>query len=215
MKWLDHSNLKNRHAPLSPSQPSWFRADYSQDQLKRKFVSEYITAAGTSIHAIAEKYISSKVKITKYMKMSIQVDMDAAGIPRSIINADDIFINLQNYVNDAVGFRMDPEVKLYYSDSIFGTADAISYNNGVLRIHDLKTGDGPTHIEQLQVYAALFCLEYHKKPNEIDMELRIYQNNDILYYKPTVEEIVPLMDKIVQFDKTLNNLNQSIMNKLI
>ncbi len=210
MKWLDHSNLKNRHAPLSPSQPSWFRADYSQDQLKRKFVSEYITAAGTSIHAIAEKYISSKVKITKYMKMSIQVDMDAAGIPRSIINADDIFINLQNYVNDAVGFRMDPEVKLYYSDSIFGTADAISYNNGVLRIHDLKTGRGPVHMEQLLIYAALFCLEYMVNPKDISVELRIYQNDEVNVYAPTYEELRNAVDRIVYCDNEFAKFKEEL-----
>ena len=47
---------------------------------------------------------------------------------------------IYSYVNDAIGYKMSTEVVLYYSDRFFGTADAISFRNGVLRIHDLKTG---------------------------------------------------------------------------
>ena len=61
-------------------------------------------------------------------------------------------------------------------------------------------------MEQLEVYAALFCLEYKIKPSDIDMELRIYQNDQILYHNPTAEDIVPIMDKIVH----LNNLLEKI-----
>ena len=110
------------------------------------------------------------------------------------------------YVNDAIGFKMSTEVVLYYSDRFFGTADSICFRNGMLRIHDLKTGKTPVHMEQLEVYAALFCLEYKVKPSDIDMELRIYQNDQILYHNPTAEDIVPIMDKIVH----LNNLLEKI-----
>ena len=74
------------------------------------------------------------------------------------------------YVNDAIGFRMSTEVVLYYSDRFFGTADAISFRNGFLRIHDLKTGKTAVHMEQLEIYAALFCLEYRVKPGDIEIE---------------------------------------------
>jgi hypothetical protein len=114
---------------------------------------------------------------------------------------------LYTYVNDAIGFKMKTEVVLYYSDRFFGTADAICFRNGVLRIHDLKTGKTPVHIEQLMVYAALFCLEYKIKPGEIDIELRIYQNDDILYCNPEADEILPIMDKIIRFDKLLEKLD--------
>ena len=63
---------------------------------------------------------------------------------------------IYSYVNDAIGFKMDTEVVLFYSERFFGTADAISFRDGILRIHDLKTGKIPAHIEQLEVYAALF-----------------------------------------------------------
>ena len=75
--------------------------------------------------------------------------------------------------------------------------------NNQLRIHDLKTGKTPVHVEQLLIYAALFCLEYKVKPSEIDIELRIYQNDDILIIEPTAEDIVPIMDRIICLDKML------------
>ena len=107
------------------------------------------------------------------------------------------------YVNDAIGFKMDTEVVLYYSDRFFGTADSICFRNNFLRIHDLKTGKTPVHMEQLMIYAALFCLEYKIKPGDIGMELRIYQNDEVLFHNPTADEILPIMDKIVHLNKLL------------
>ena len=103
---------------------------------------------------------------------------------------------------------MTPEQVLYYSDNCFGTADSICFRNNFLRIHDLKTGEIPAHMEQLMVYAALFCLEYRIKPSEIQMELRIYQNDDCLICNPTVEDIAPIMDKIITFDKLIKNIKR-------
>ena len=107
---------------------------------------------------------------------------------------------------------MSTEVVLYYSDRFFGTADAISFRQGpngrdILRIHDLKTGKTPVHMEQLEIYAALFCLEYRIKPGTIDMELRIYQNDEILYHNPTADDILPIMDRIVHLEKILNKID--------
>ena len=61
-------------------------------------------------------------------------------------------------------------------------------------------------MEQLIKYEALFCLEYKKKPSEIDMELRLYQSNEILVHTPTAEDIVPIMDKIITFDKVISKI---------
>ena len=115
---------------------------------------------------------------------------------------------LNMYVNDAIGYKMTPEQVLYFSDNCFGTADAISFRNNLLRIHDLKTGEIPAHMEQLEVYAALFCLEYHVQPSKIDMELRIYQNDEIVVYSPTIEDIAPIIDKIITFDKRLQEFKE-------
>ena len=101
-----------------------------------------------------------------------------------------------------------PEQMLYYSDNCFGTADAISFKQNVLRIHDLKTGEIPAHMEQLLIYAALFCLEYRVKPGDIQIELRIYQHNEILLHEPTADEILPIMDKIISFDKVLKQIKE-------
>jgi hypothetical protein len=109
---------------------------------------------------------------------------------------------------------MNTEVVLYYSDKFFGTADAISFRKGtngryILRIHDLKTGKVgkiESHMEQLEIYAALFCLEYKIKPREIDIELRVYKNDEVLVHVPTVEDIVQIMDIIVH----LNNITEKI-----
>ena len=141
------------------------------------------------------------------------------GIPGFIIDSldfDAMFDNLMNYVNDAIGFKMKPEVVLRYSNNFFGTADAISYSEEkrILRIHDFKSGTTPAHIEQLLIYAALFCLEYRIKPNEIErIELRIYQRNkdnipEILFHNPEADEIVSIIDTIVSLDKYINKLSE-------
>ena len=111
------------------------------------------------------------------------------------------------FVNDAIGFKMIPEQVLYYSDNCFGTADAISFNKNKLRIHDLKTGVIKASIEQLLIYASLFCLEYRVDPNSIEIELRIYQNNDIVIVDPEKEHIKSIMDTIIIFDKRIKTIN--------
>ena len=105
------------------------------------------------------------------------------------------------YVNDAIGYRMTPEQILYYSGNCFGTADCISFRNGELRIHDLKTGSGRIHPEQLVVYAALFCLEYREDPEDMRLiELRIYQNDEILILDVTASDIRDVMERIKEQD---------------
>ena len=112
------------------------------------------------------------------------------------------------YVNDAIGFKMRPEQILYYSDNCFGTADAIIFKKNFLRIHDLKTGVTPASLHQLEIYTALFCLEYEIKPGDIEIELRIYQNDDILVGNPTKEDIMPIMNKIIIFDRIIEKIKE-------
>ena len=112
------------------------------------------------------------------------------------------------YVNDAITYKMKPEVVLYYSDNCFGTADTISFRKNKLRIHDLKTGEEPASINQLMIYDAIFCLEYRVKPGEIEHELRIYQNDECLIHKPGADEILPIMDKIIRSDKIIEKLKE-------
>lgn len=177
MKFNDHHKLEGKHAIFSASQPAWLR--YDDEKLITVFNNLKAKEQGTKLHAWAKDTIDLGIKQPKSKK------------------------TIYNYVNDAIGFGMDTEVVLYYSERFFGTADAICFRNNMLRIHDLKTGRGPVHLEQLMVYAALFCLEYKIKPESIDIELRIYQNDDVLIHNPGYEEIREIMDLIVRFDKLL------------
>ena len=113
-----------------------------------------------------------------------------------------------NYVNDAIGFDMTPEVVLKYSENAFGTTDAIRFNEKKmqLRIHDYKSGVTKPCLRQLEVYAALFCMEYNIKPKDLSMELRIYWQDDIIVGEPTPADIVPIIDKIIDSDKFINSL---------
>lgn len=182
MRFNSHTNLSGLHAPFSPSQPSWLR--YDDDKAIEVYSNKRAAEMGTKFHEWAKTTIDLGIKQPRSKK------------------------TIYAYVNDAIGFKMDTEVVLYYSDRFFGTADAISFRNGELRIHDLKTGKIPAHMEQLEIYAALFCLEYKVKPGELKfIELRIYQNDDILCHNPTAEDIVPIMDKIVSLNKLLEKID--------
>lgn len=178
MNFLKHSNLEGQHAFLGASQYYWL--NYDHEKLATVYRNRLATERGTIMHDFAARCIRLGQKLPKAKK------------------------TLNMYVNDAIGYKMTPEQILYYSDNCFGTADAICFRNGFLRIHDYKSGIIPAHMEQLMIYAALFCLEYKARPEQI--ELRIYQNDDISIYQPEYEEIVPIMEKIIEFDQILVKL---------
>ena len=206
MNFNKHLNLVGKHAIFGASKCSWINKD--NDGMMNSYINSFATEIGTALHDIARGFIEEKIKFKKIYKPVIFLILRMMyHIPRYAINLDEVSINnLMAYINDGIGYRMSPEVVLYYSDRFFGTADTISFKDNCLRIHDLKTGKTPVHMEQLQIYAALFCLEYNVKPYEISMELCIYQNNECISYNPTPEDIVPIMDKIVMADKMLSNL---------
>lgn len=203
-----HLNLQGKHAILAPSQPHWLR--YTDDQLYQKYVSGYSQAMGTSLHELAETLIYNNLKLKKGDKLTVLSHLLSDGIPKEVIDIERIYSNFMTYVNDAIGFKLTPEQVLYYSDYCFGTADAISFRNNFLRIHDYKSGTNPAKMEQLLVYAALFCLEYKIKPGEIETELRIYQNDEIVFHNPTADEILPVMDAIIHHSKTLERINEGV-----
>ena len=208
MNWNNHSQLVGKHATLSPSSYQWIRysADESREALFNRYRAEYAQTVGTLIHEFACKRIKYKMRLKKHDKDSVLFYLIDNGVPSNAFDSDYIFDNLLYYVNDAIGYRMDPEVVLYYSDNCFGTADAISFSKNQLRIHDLKTGRIPAHMEQLEIYAALFCLEYEKKPGDLDIELRMYQPDNLVTLVPEVDEIVPIMDSIISHDKFLTKV---------
>jgi len=180
MNFNTHSNLKGLHAFLGASKYHWI--NYDEQKLAESFTKFQATQKGTELHELAAKLITLGVKLPRSQK------------------------SLNNYVNDSIGYKMTPEQPLYFSDNCFGTADSISFRNNFLRIFDLKTGVSATSIHQLEVYAALFCLEYDESPNDIEIELRIYQSYEIEILLPYAEDILIIMNKIIQFDKHLNKL---------
>lgn len=172
-----HLELEGRHAFLSASKYHW--VNYSDAKLDATYRTQLAAAKGTELHEFA----ATAIKLNQKLKATRQT--------------------LNMFVNDAISYRMSPEQILYYSDNSFGTADAISFRRNLLRIHDLKTGVTPASMTQLEVYAALFCLEYRMRPGEIDMELRIYQNDEVIEHVPEVDFITHIMDRIITFDKQI------------
>jgi len=182
MNFNKHSALEGQHAFLGASKYHWI--NYDDEKIATAYANHLATLKGTQLHEFAAQCIRLGQKLPRSEK------------------------TLNMYVNDAIGYKMIPEQILVYSENCFGTADAILFRNNFLRIHDLKTGVIPAHMEQLLIYASLFCLEYHVKPGEIEMELRIYQNNDVQIANPTAEDIVPIMDKIITADKIIKKIKE-------
>lgn len=182
MNFEKHSNLEGQHAFLGASKYHWI--NYDEEKVATAYRNHIATQRGTQLHAFAAQCIQLRQKLPKTRQ------------------------TLNMYVNDAIGYKMTPEQILYYSENCFGTADAISFKQNLLRIHDLKTGETPAHMEQLMIYVALFCLEYRIKPASIQFELRIYQRNEIIVDEPTVADILPIMDKIVTFDRVLKQIKE-------
>lgn len=185
MIWNTHSQLVGRHAFLSASKYHW--TNYDEEKLDRVYLTALAAQRGTELHELAHNLIRLGVKLQRSKK------------------------TLNMYVNDCIGYRMTPEQILYYSDNAFGTADAIAFRKNVLRIADLKTGATPTSERQLEVYAALFCLEYRFKPFDLDIELRIYQNDEIAIFEADPDVIAHIMDKIITFDKRIEAIRREAL----
>ena len=180
MKFNDHSNLIGQHAFLSASKYHWI--NYDLEKLCQSFMNYKAAEKGTQLHDLASRLIQHGVKLPKTKQ------------------------TLNLYVNDAIGYKMTPEQPLYFSPNCFGTADAICFRQNTLRIHDLKTGESMTSMHQLEIYAAIFCLEYRVKPHDIQMELRIYQSNEVQVYEPNPDDILDIMEKIIRFDTEIEKL---------
>lgn len=182
MDWNEHWDLQDKHAFLGASQHSWL--NYSDDKLESVYKNNQLKILGTRLHFLASEHIKLGIKMPTSKK------------------------TLNMFINDAIGYKMQSEQVLYYSDNCFGTTDAISFKRYLLRIHDLKTGIRQASMDQLYIYAALFCLEYHWDPSVLNFELRIYQNDDIIIDIPDASNISWIMQKIIAFDKIINRIRE-------
>ena len=184
--WNDNSRKipKDAHALFGASKYHWI--NYSEDKMIELYTNSQAKKIGTELHETARLLIKNKIKLP------------------------DVDKTLNMYVNDAIFYGMEPEKQLYYSDLFFGTADAISVEeNEILRIHDLKTGKTPASMHQLEIYTAFFFLEYADQfimEDFSDVELRIYQSDDIQTSHPSPDIIYPIMDKIVTVNKIIQRL---------
>lgn len=186
MNWKNYSYLSNTHAFLSPSRYHWI--NYSDDKLLERYINHKRVELGTRLHALAAELIS---------------------LARRQPQTGEAF---NAFVNDAIGFGMSPEVILHYSPNCYGTADAIAYSNGVLRIHDLKTGKTPASIDQLMVYAGLFYLDYEIEAKELtEVYLRIYQGEEVVQYSPKPIDVINMARRIVAADKLIQKAENSVI----
>lgn len=184
MNFNNHSDLKDAHSFLSPSNYHWL--NYNPEKLEAVYKNQRAKEEGTVLHAFAAIAIEKKIKLANNKRA----------------------LNL--FVNDAIGFKMQPEQVLYYSHNSFGTADAISFKDNLLRIFDLKTGITKPSFKQLDIYAALFCLEYGVDPKTIEVEERLYQGNGFEVSVPEPLYIQEIMDKIIEFDIILENVKLTL-----
>lgn len=197
-----HSDLVGQHAFLGASKFYWL--NYDDDVLLARYQQQYATNIGTVLHKLASDCIKNNIRLSKSAdKHLIALELIRNDIPTDYVNIATILDTLVPFVNDAIGFKMISEQVLYYSENCFGTADVISFRNNMLRIHDYKSGSIPAHMEQLLIYAALFCLEYKINPRDIEVELRIYQNGEILYHRPEPDEIIDITKKIANADNLI------------
>lgn len=182
MNFNKHYDLQGKHAFLGASKYSWL--NYTPEKMQQAYRNYQAKLRGTVLHDFASQCINLRQKLPASKK------------------------TLNMFVNDAIGFGMQSEQVLYYSENCFGTADAITYKerNHTLRIHDLKTGVTPASMHQLEIYAALFCLEYNVNPNDISVVLRIYQSDAIQELEPTAEDLLYIMQKIRDFDKIIREI---------
>ena len=178
MRFNNHWQVEGKHAFLGASKYHWIR--YDLDKMRRIWENKFASERGTRLHNLAAFCIRERVKLDK--------------------NGT----TLSMYVNDAIGFRMTPEQVLLYNDDCFGTADAIVFNKGVLRVHDLKTGTHPGNFDQILIYFALFCLEYDINPYDIEMIGRIYQNDDFVELIADPSTVKEIMDTIKLFTKEID-----------
>lgn len=178
MRFNSHSELVGSHSFLSASKYHWI--NYTDEKLEKVYRTAQAAQRGVALHEFAMNAIRLGIKLPRTPK------------------------TLNDYVNDAIGYRMTTEQVLFYSLNAFGTVDAISFRKNLLRIHDLKTGVVPASVHQLEVYAAYFCLEYGFKPSQIDMELRIYQNDEIRVYEPDPDDITHIISRIISGDAAIN-----------
>lgn len=185
MRFKNHFELDGKHAFLGASKYHWIR--YDSEKMERIWANKFASEKGQRLHKFAAEAIRLGIRMT----------------PNEM--------TLNSYVNDAIRYRMTPELALFYNDDCFGTPDALSFNKSILRIHDLKTGIHPGSFDQPRIYCALFCLEYDINPYDIEMIMRLYQSDQIFEEIADPSEIKSIMDKVIVFTKRIDEMREVML----
>lgn len=88
-----HHDLEGLHAPFGASKSSWLR--YNDDKLIEVYRNLQAAEMGTRLHEWAKQTIDLGIKQPRSKK------------------------TIYSYVNDAIGFKMQTEVVLFYSERFF------------------------------------------------------------------------------------------------
>lgn len=213
--------MDSLHAPFSPSQPAWLR--YSDEELINAYKNKFRSEIGTEIHEWASHQIilgnkpSGIREVEKGVKTHIYEKYMCTYSKLYEPEYGDIllrhlrylpgeaYISAKLFIGDSIGFHMESEQKLKLSNKINGTADAVRFypKENLLRVSDLKTGSRPAKIEQVLIYAALYCYENRLDPLKTNFETRIYQNGVIHIEQPDKEDINDIYKNIVHKNEVL------------
>lgn len=195
---------------FSPSQPSWL--NYTDEQFISAYTNAHRAELGTEIHEWSSSQIklSNKVSSLKEIEKGVKTHIFEKWVKapeyRDILLKnidylpDEVYPTVKMFINDCIGYRMESEKKVSYSNLFWGTSDAIKFEKNKLMVFDLKTGSKPAKESQVFVYAALYFLENHLKPDKVDIETRLYQNAEIRTTVPDPGDISAIMQKIVHLD---------------
>lgn len=204
IKWNNHKEFEGKHAFLGASQYHWLRD--TDEMFENRYYSQFSALIGTTMHALAHDCILSRTRLNKHDVHLVKMALYKAFVPEAAYDPELLLDTLIPFVNDAIGFRMSSEIILFYSIYSFGTTDAIKFDEAerILRVHDLKMGLNQAKMDQLYVYCAYFCLEYHIDPKTITFETRIYQNGEIIVDNPPSEVIENIMNITIDRNNKIN-----------
>lgn len=206
------------HAPFPPSSPSWL--NYTDEQLLNSYKNKHRAELGTEIHEWASiqiilgnkigsaREMSKSLKTFIFKKYEKNVDYRNTLLHNLRYLPADVYSTTKSFVNDSITEDMESEKEIGYSGLFWGTSDAVKFENGLLQVFDLKTGSTPAKLEQLYIYAALYCLQYNIKPFDIGIETRVYQNDEIIVDRPDPSRILDIMDNIVHKNKVLSKFEE-------
>jgi len=227
MSLIGNSAYRGEHATFSPSTVSWIH--YSDEQFMDALKNKYRAQIGTEIHEYAAIQITLGQKCSSVREMAKGIKTfifrkyytDKYGLSelgRTLLQnmkyiPNEVYGTLKAYINDSIAYFMVPEEcegVTDYSKDFFGTCDALYFESKskTLRIFDLKTGSRPAKIEQVFIYAALYCLRNKVDPYDISFDLRVYQNEEVIIADQNPDLVRQFMDTIIRFDAMVRKHNK-------